>query len=548
MKRITVILLCLCLMTGLLAGCGDKDTPAVTDDSVLHLMWAAQIGTDSIFETPWRDLQCLYPYMVFEALCNYEADGTFVPKLAVSYEVSDDELTYAFTLRDGVQWHDGTAFTADDVVFSLWGILSDPKASSYNAGLSYIEGADDVTQNGAGTLSGVSADGNVVTIQLAKPYSLFISTIAKAYILPKHLLGSYSGEELSTNEAYWTKPVGTGQYVVDEVSFPDYCVLVRNASYWGPVAGIEKVQFTSYVTGGTSAVTNALIAGELDFAYGNELNDVSVANSIHGQNADVKVLEMVSNYQRQFLYNWVESEDGKLHPDLAKTDVRKAIDMLIDKDAIAALYGENATALTTHLNPDSLMYNTDLTPFKRDVETATQMLKDAGFDFEHTLRIAYYYNDQMTLDIMDLVRQNLGDAGITVETFLLQGDLGVLIYEDRNYDMLYCGEAADDAGQMYFYLLGVGGYFDAIVGSPDERQVLFNDVIDQYNAAADFDEQTTLAWQLQANGVEFCGISPVVGIKTLTLYNAARVNLPEAIFDVDWKTRDWKFEDWSMAA
>lgn len=547
MKKIAAVLLCLCLMLGVMSGCKGNDEKGKTADDTLRLMWTAQIGTDSIFESPWRDLQCLYPYMVFESLFSYEADGSIVYKLATDHTVSEDGLTYTFTIREGVKWQDGTDFTPDDVVFSLWGTLSDPKAS-YKSGLSYIEGAEEVIGSDAGILTGVTIDENVVTVKLSKPYSFFVSAVAKTYILPKHLLDSYSGDEISTNEDFWKKPVGTGQYVIDEVSFPDYCTLVRNEEYWGPAAGIENVVLTSYATGGSAAVTNALIAGELDFAYGNEVNDIEVATSINAANSDVQVLQMTSNYQRQFLYNWVDSADGKLHPDLAKQEVRQAINLLLDKKAIAELYGSNATALTSHLNPQSLMYNTELPTFERDVETATQMLQDAGFDFEQPLRIAYYYNDQTTLDVMDLVVQNLADAGITAETFLLQGDLGALIYVDRNYDMLYCGESADDAAQMYFYLLGVGGYFDDIVGSADIRQVMFNDVIDEYNATTVFEEQLELAWQLQSNGLSFCGISPVVGINTLALYNSARVNIPLDAFIIDWSTRNWQFENWSMVA
>lgn len=551
MKKFLCLALSLLMLVGLLAGCGKTGDDGTGGNGggdysdYLRLMWKAQIGTDSIFESPWRDLQCLYPYMVFDSLLSYEADGSIVYKLASDHTVSEDGLTYTFTIRDGVKWHDGTDMTAEDVAFSLWGTLADPKAS-YKSGLSYIEGAADVSENGAAALSGVVVDGNMLSVTLTNPYGLFVSAIAKIYILPKHLLGGLAAEDISTNEEFWKKPVGTGAYKIDEVSFPDYCTLVANGDYWGPAPGIDNVLLTSYATGGADAVANALMAGELDFAYGNEVNDINVADNVASINSDIMILEMTSNYQRQFLFNWVESADGGLHPDMANQDVRLAINLLLDKDAIADIYGRNATALTSHLNPDSEMYDSSLTPFTRDVDTAVAMLDAAGFDYSKTLRIAYYYDDQTTLDVMDLVRQNLADGGITAETFLLSGDLGALIYEDRNYDMLYCGEAADDPGQMYFYLLGVGGYFDAIIGDMDTRETLFNSVIDQYNATSDFAEQTQLAYTLQQNGVEFCGIAPVVGINALALFNTARLSVPEEIFEIDWSTRDWKFESWSL--
>lgn len=542
MKKILALLLCVVMLAGSLAGCSGGGAKDYSD--YLKLMWKAQMGTDSIFESPWRDLQCLYPYMVFDSLLSYEADGTVVYKLAADHTVSDDGLTYTFKIRDGVKWHDGTALSAEDVAFSFWGTLADPNAS-YKSGLSYVDGAEAVT-NGSDTLSGVFVDGDTVTVTLTKPYGLFVSAVAKMYILPKHLLGDVAAEQLSTYEEYWAKPVGTGAYKIDEVSFPDYCTLTANKDYWGPAPGIENVLLTSYATGGSDAVANALSAGELDFAYGNEVNDINVATNVKSVNADIEILQMTSNYQRQFLFNWVESADGKLHPDMANQVVRQAINLLLDKDAIASIYGSNATALTSHLNPNSEMYDNSLTPFKRDVDTAVEMLEAANYDFDQPLRIAYYYDDQTTLDVMDLVRQNLADGGITAETFLLSGDLGVLIYEDRNYDMLYCGEAADDPGQMYFYLLGVDGYFDAIVGDMDTRQTLFNEIIDQYNATSDYAQQTQLAYTLQENGVTFCGISPVVGINALALYNSARLSVPTEIFEIDWSTRDWKFEDWKL--
>ncbi|MDO4566178.1 MAG: ABC transporter substrate-binding protein [Oscillospiraceae bacterium] len=554
MKKTLAILLALALALGIFAGCSSTTQPESETGGessggagVLRAMWTAQKGTDTIFESPAVDRQCLYPHMVFDRLISYEADGSVGYRLATDMTVSEDGLTYTFTLRDDALWQDGEAFDAGDVAFTLWAYLADPYGS-YKSGLSYIEGASEVMENGAESLSGVSAEDGVVTITLTSPYSLFVSDIAFTYILPEHLLGEVAAEELSTNEDYWKKPIGLGQYMIDEVSFPDYCTLVAYEGYYGAQPGIAEVLLTSYATGGSDAVTNALTAGELDFAYGNEVNDITVAETIASMNSDIAILESTSNYQRQFLFNFVESADGQLHPDLAIREVRQAINMLIDKQAIAELFGSNAAALTTHLNPDSPMYDSSLPAFERDVEGAKALLDAAGFDYNHEIRIAYYYTNQTTIDAMDLVVQNLADAGITASASLLSGDLGTLIYVDRNYDMLFCGEAADDPAQMYFYLLGVGGYFDDIVGDLETRRTLFNDVIDQYYATTDSAEQYELACLLQSNGYDFCGISPVVAIKTLQLYNAANLSVPAGVFEVDWRTRDWRFEDWSLTA
>ena len=114
MKKVLAFMLILCLALGVFAGCGgqnqettDNGGEQAAEDNVLRLMWDAQMGTDTIFESPWRDLQCLYPYMVFDSLFSYEADGTIVYKLAESHTVSADGLVYTFTIRGGVTWSDG---------------------------------------------------------------------------------------------------------------------------------------------------------------------------------------------------------------------------------------------------------------------------------------------------------------------------------------------------------------------------------------------------------------------------------------------------------
>ena len=192
------------------------------------------------------------------------------------------------------------------------------------------------------------------------------------------------------------------------------------------------------------------------------------------------------------------------------------------------------------------MYNTEIPVFERDVEGAKALLEEAGFDFDRTVRIAYYYTDQTSIDVIDLIVQNLAEGGIKAESFLLSGDLAQLIYVDRNYDMIFCGEAADDPGQMYFYLLGVGGYFDDIIVDKEVREEMFNRLIDEYNATTDFEAQKVIAWQLQENGVELCAVAPVVTINKLAMYNTARLEVPEEIFEIDWSTRDWRFEDWKL--
>ena len=96
-------------------------------------------------------------------------------------------------------------------------------------------------------------------------------------------------------------------------------------------------------------------------------------------------------------------KDGKLNPALEDVRVRQAITKLIDKEAIKEIYGENATVLTSHVNPDSDFYDENLPEWQRDVEGAKKLLKEADFDFDSEIKIAYYYSDQTTQDVIAVI-------------------------------------------------------------------------------------------------------------------------------------------------
>ena len=102
--------------------------------------------------------------------------------------------------------------------------------------------------------------------------------------MPEHLLGDVDPVEFDDYVPFFSKPIGSGPYMVTEVSYPDYFVAERYDGYYGEPAGIKTVVFTSHTTGGSEAFAADMIAGKADLGFGNALNDINLARNIQENN------------------------------------------------------------------------------------------------------------------------------------------------------------------------------------------------------------------------------------------------------------------------
>jgi peptide/nickel transport system substrate-binding protein len=155
---------------------------------------------------------------IFEGLLWTDRNWIAQPSLAAKCTVSLDGLEYRFDLRQGVTWHDGTPFTAEDVLFTFDEVLA--KYHPRTAGMLKTVGAK------------VSApDPNTVLIRLAKAYAPFLvqMTVFEAPILPRHL---YAGTDITANPANLA-PVGTGPFKFAGFARGSAVTLVRNEAWWG---------------------------------------------------------------------------------------------------------------------------------------------------------------------------------------------------------------------------------------------------------------------------------------------------------------------------
>jgi peptide/nickel transport system substrate-binding protein len=281
---------------------------------------------------------------VFEGLTRITSDGSVVPALAESWDISEDGLTYTFHLHSGVTFHDGTTFDGEDVKFSLDRINAE---GSLNA------------QKGlyADIASVEVADPQTVVVTLSKPNGNLIYNLAwgDAVIV--------APETAATNA---TNPVGTGPFKFSERKPGDSITLVRNDSYWGTPAALEKATLR-YIPDAT-AMSSALLAGDID-AVPN-----IAAETVHLFASDPRFKVVVGSTEGETVLTINNSK-----PPLNDVRVREAIAHAIDRSAVieGAMFGYG-TPIGTFWPPTHPDY-VDLTAQSNyDPEKSKALLAEAG--------------------------------------------------------------------------------------------------------------------------------------------------------------------------
>ena len=293
---------------------------------------------------------------VFEGLTRFMADGSVVPGLAESWEISEDGTVYTFTLRAGVTFHDGTAMDAEDVKFSLDRARAE---DSVNAQKALFAGITDVTV----------VDPLTVQVTLGQPDGSFLFNMAwgdAVIVAPESI------------DAIKQTPIGTGAFKFVEWVQGDRIELVRNDAYWGTAPALEAATF-KFISDPTAAFA-AMMAQDIDAFAG-----FPAPENLPQFEADPRFKVLVGSTEGETIL----STNNKMPP-LDNKLVREAIAHAIDRQAIidGAMFGLG-TPIGTHFAPHNPDY-VDLTGNSAyDPERAKALLAEAGFadGFTTTLKL-----------------------------------------------------------------------------------------------------------------------------------------------------------------
>ncbi len=282
---------------------------------------------------------------VFEGLTRFGPDGAVLPALAEDWEVAPDGLSWAFTLREGLTFHDGLPLTAEDVVFSFDRAMAD---DSTNAQKQLFSGISEVT----------AIDDRTVEITLDAPKGALLFNLAWGDAV---IVSPASAE---TNA---TAPVGTGPFRFSQWVQGDRIELVRNPDYWGEPARLDKVTFR-FISDPTAAFA-AMMAGDID--------------AFPVFPAPENLAQFAADPRFQVIVGSTEGETilaiNNARPPLDNLLVRQAIAHAVDRQAVidGAMFGYG-TPIGSHFAPHHPAY-VDLTGWSaHDPEKARALLAEAG--------------------------------------------------------------------------------------------------------------------------------------------------------------------------
>lgn len=339
---------------------------------------------------------------VFEGLTRINRDGSVSLQLAEELTVGDQALRYTFRLRDGVSFHDGTSFDADDVVFSLERAMAE---DSVNAQKGLFEPIEQVT----------ALDPRTVEITLKRPTGSFLFNLGwgDAVIV--------APESAESNR---TEPVGTGPFRFQRWLSGDRVELVRNEDYRGEPAPLAAVTFQFIAE--PAAAAAALLAGDID-AFPN----FPAPELIPQFENDPRFEVVIGTTEGETI---LAINNGR--EPFSDRRVRRAIAHAIDRQAIidGAMFGYG-TPIGSHFAPHHPAYVDLIGRYPHDPQRARELLAEAGHPdgFSATLRLpppSYARRGG------EIVAAQLSEVGIALEIIPIEWAQWLeQVFRGKDYDL-----------------------------------------------------------------------------------------------------------------
>lgn len=346
------------------------------------------------------------------------------PRLAQSWDVSEDGLSYTFHLRDDVTFHNGKEMTADDVVYTIERAAAEPETASYCDAIDTVAADDDYT----------------VTVALKYPFANFLQNMGCGFF------GIVDEEEIAASgDDYARKPVGTGAYAFKEWISGDSVTLEANEDYWGGAPKIKTITYKVLTDSST-----AFIALE-----NNEIDVLPNADFVDVDNLDNDALSVYATPSATFYYFGFNVASAPFDNE----SVRQAVNYALDKDAI--LKGAN--------NGDGVVANSPLNESMEgydakepeandyDLEKAKELMAEAGYADGFDADIKVINEDRK---VGEVIQDQLKQININVSLDIMEKATFFEVLGSGDYDVCIGRLNWPDADNMLTYLFESDGPFN----------------------------------------------------------------------------------------
>lgn len=393
--------------------------------------------------------------------------GEIVPYLADSWEISEDSLSYTFKIKEGVKFHDGTPFTAQEYAFTINRALDPETASPGTAGMI------------AGVVGAEATDDYTLVLTLAAPNAILLENLALAgYMMPF----SQAYVEANDDDFLSRNPMSTGPYIFKEWVTGEKVVVERNPEYtWGPEFGpgpynIETIEFR--IIPEQSTLASGLEAGEIHIYE-------SDAPAIINQLIEIETLD----YEQALYFGISAVMLNVSDPVLSDANVRKAINYALNRQAIVDVVMDGyAIPAQGPFSPSVYGYNTELdeTGYTYDVEMARSLMEEAGYTlnadgvFEKdgealALTLNTMATTESAIKMAEVIQQQMKELGIPLEINVMEFGqaIGALMGGQFTLSIMDFGMPNASILNLIFGAQSIGG---ALYAGVPEVQTMFDQV------------------------------------------------------------------------
>lgn len=471
--------------------------PASTEPVVLRVGWE---GTPDTLNPAYAFLVESFTVfdLVYGALTTQQPGGEYVGNLADSWTLSDDGLTWTFTLKDGITFHDGTPLTAADVAFTLNAIMADP--DGWATVSNYVNGFTEVT----------AVDDKTLTIVTEYPVSNMEYRLSWLYIVyPPDFEGFTTSEDLQNFSNF--ELIGTGPFKMQTFD-EDQRILILEAydDYYGGRATVDQITFQTYDN--SDALIQALKVGEIDMVLDVPQSAFAALSEVDG----VRPVQLPGSYFDELIINSVPADHDPVpnkNPALDDPAVRLAIAHAINKQDLVDVVMQGLAQPATTIVPPQLgggfWHNTDIEDIPFDLAKGNEVLEAAGYvmgddgvrakgDVRLEFRLQFPSDNALYARVADSMTGWFGEIGIKTTPEAVDPDsLYAAMTPVGDFDLVLWGWGPDPDPDFILSVITSdqfvdGGWSDSGYMNPAYDQLY----LDQQEAV-DRDDRRAIIWEMQ---------------------------------------------------